>query len=282
MSYKVGDKVRVREDLIPNISYGSQYFVSSMGKLKGKISEIYKVITKGEYYLTNGENYKFTDDMLEPIGNEYEFKVGDRVICTEDYYRAKDVYGTVVKIKREAKDCIVKFDRNVGGWSDKEFDIPSGRGLYIDIKNLKLINSEPQEYKEDEREENKMINCDKILNIYKDRVRDKIEDERKEKIEEIETKDPVKMLTESFENELNVLLDRDENNRIKVDYDYLYTEETKKQIKEVEEKYSFKIEELNKLIGEVVAVLEPVNDYDKAMEILKEYGILDKKGKINA
>ena len=38
MKYKIGDKVKVRQDLVPGNFYGKDYYISSMDKFKdGKI-----------------------------------------------------------------------------------------------------------------------------------------------------------------------------------------------------------------------------------------------------
>ena len=43
MKYKVGDKVRVRKDLVPDNDYGGVYYVDAMDELKNKEVIITKV-----------------------------------------------------------------------------------------------------------------------------------------------------------------------------------------------------------------------------------------------
>lgn len=64
--YKVGDKVKVREDLDCCRFYGSYTFESFMEKYKGKITEI-KVVWDNSYFLVGCGNCDFTDEMLEPV-----------------------------------------------------------------------------------------------------------------------------------------------------------------------------------------------------------------------
>ena len=64
MKYKVGDKVRVREDLIAEKQYGKDFFVSEMNPFKGQIVTI-KIVKDGGYVTEedSGEWY-WTEGML--------------------------------------------------------------------------------------------------------------------------------------------------------------------------------------------------------------------------
>ena len=83
MKYKVGDKVRVREDLINNQEYGGEVFVSYMKKYKGKEFGI-RNAWDGGYKLHNINDFVFTDEMLEePAHKEENFD--DIIKEIEDY-----------------------------------------------------------------------------------------------------------------------------------------------------------------------------------------------------
>ena len=70
MKYKIGDKVKVRNDLVVNKKYGSQTFVPTMAKFTGEqiIKEVY---TQG-YTIKADKNlcqYLWTDEMFEDTEN---------------------------------------------------------------------------------------------------------------------------------------------------------------------------------------------------------------------
>ena len=64
MKYKVGDKVRVREDLIVDQWYGEDTFASGMVSFKGKIVTISN-IESGFYILKeDSSRWSWTDEMF--------------------------------------------------------------------------------------------------------------------------------------------------------------------------------------------------------------------------
>ena len=65
MKYKVGDKVRVRSDLIPNTMYGEICFGSDINSIIGEIVTIDRVNEK--YYKIKNLKCYVSDEMLEPI-----------------------------------------------------------------------------------------------------------------------------------------------------------------------------------------------------------------------
>lgn len=67
MKYKVGNKVRVRSDLIPYEEYGAWEFYESMEKQKGKVVTISEVGDDCYGIKEDGEDGCWTDEMFEPI-----------------------------------------------------------------------------------------------------------------------------------------------------------------------------------------------------------------------
>ena len=81
MKYKIGDKVRVREDLEVYKLYGREAFTSEMVPLKGKIVTISKVV--GYRCEIEEDLFKcwWTDEMFLPV---VKYKIGDKVLIRED------------------------------------------------------------------------------------------------------------------------------------------------------------------------------------------------------
>lgn len=126
----------------------------------------------------------------------------------------------------------------------------------------------------------------KILDIYEYRKLKSIDQELKEEKEKIDQEDPFVKILIDAENKLKALY-KEEYSRDIPDYNYnihssVRTIDTYNKIEEVEKEIQKNQEKLYTILQEVKAQLELTNDYDKQIAILKNYGILDKKGQINA
>lgn len=78
MKYKVGDRVRIREDLQPNVEYEGYYFVPDMGDFKGEIATVINVYGDGYRINEDGGDWKWTDKMFELVEfTKKDLKPGD-------------------------------------------------------------------------------------------------------------------------------------------------------------------------------------------------------------
>lgn len=156
---KVGDKVRVKENLIIGERYGNRTIVSDMADLRGKIVTISKAIGHNLYNIaedTSPLSYDWTEEMFEPVSfGKHLLRDGVIVrrrddtyaIVIGDYFHSKTGYSCLSSYDDSlyCKECI-----------HDELDImaiykPIGRGSIdsiLDGKYLMLISERPAEVKE--------------------------------------------------------------------------------------------------------------------------------------
>lgn len=70
MKYKVGDKVRVRKDLVGYSSYGGCSFLREMESFIGKVVTIRKVIDEEYTILEDDGEYAWTEEMFEGLAEK--------------------------------------------------------------------------------------------------------------------------------------------------------------------------------------------------------------------
>lgn len=68
MKYKVGDKVKIREDLKVGELYGGCRFAPEMQNFCGKIARITAVCNRAEYYHIHSSHFLWTEEMFEDKG----------------------------------------------------------------------------------------------------------------------------------------------------------------------------------------------------------------------
>lgn len=78
MKYKVGDKVRIREDLVMGGNYGGSVAVDDMTDMCGSVVTIERVGNLGYYIKEDPDGYCWTDEMFEPV-EEMEMSVEEAI-----------------------------------------------------------------------------------------------------------------------------------------------------------------------------------------------------------
>lgn len=83
MKYKVGDKVKVRKDLVVGKRYGEDRVLinANMEKYFGKIMTVDKITETGKYMLKDVSHWVWTDEMLEDVENITILVKGNKVIA---------------------------------------------------------------------------------------------------------------------------------------------------------------------------------------------------------
>ena len=84
MKYKVGDKVKIREDLEDGQLYGNEVFVGNMMACRGRIAIIDDIICDNRYYIDIDQEYcVWTDEMFEDYTETTAMTVKDLLNKTD-------------------------------------------------------------------------------------------------------------------------------------------------------------------------------------------------------
>lgn len=82
MKYKVGDKVRIREDLVMGMNYGGLVAVDDMTDMCGSVVTIERVGEVHGYYIKEDpDEYCWTDEMFEPVEEELTAEEAIKVLA---------------------------------------------------------------------------------------------------------------------------------------------------------------------------------------------------------
>ena len=130
MKFKVGDRVRIREDLEANTHYEGITFTNGMTKYKNMVFEIEDRIDEGSlwYYYLVGNDYMWAEGMLERVETKTKVEL------------LEDEVGEYLKIKTKikSKEIEVEFYINTISWSrDREGAYATFKGKQITIEKPK-------------------------------------------------------------------------------------------------------------------------------------------------
>lgn len=125
-----------------------------------------------------------------------------------------------------------------------------------------------------------------ILELYKQRKLNKYYKKYQDKVKEIESFDSIQALIEDTQDQLNALLGREGNDRVRICIDNLHGQKlhddiTQEKIDYEYQVYTDSVKELEKRVEEANAMLSMTDDYKEQIKILKKYNILNKDGKLN-
>ena len=116
MKYKVGDKVRIREDLVIGGNYGGSVAVDDMADMGGSVVTIERVGNLGYYIEEDPDGYCWTDEMFEPVEEMSAIEALEilsdicmkQVTCYKCPIQCIDGQKTCVSIRRENPTEVVK------------------------------------------------------------------------------------------------------------------------------------------------------------------------------
>lgn len=106
MKYKVGDKVRVKNNLQDDVFYGKVPYAKTMEKYKGEVLTIDSI--SKEYYFVKEDygKFKWTDEMLEPVeemSTEEAIKLSGKMCSSSACYecpvfKSREKYGEMCNV----------------------------------------------------------------------------------------------------------------------------------------------------------------------------------------
>lgn len=116
MKYKVGDKVRIRKDLVMGGNYGDSVAVDDMVDMGGNVVTIERVGNLGYYIEEDPDGYCWTDEMFEPVEEMSAIEALEILaeICMKQYTCSKcpiqciDRQKICVSIRKENPTDVVK------------------------------------------------------------------------------------------------------------------------------------------------------------------------------
>ncbi len=147
--FKIGDKVRLRDDLEVGEKYDGVVMLSGMEDLKGKELTIYYISEDGDYTFEEG-NYYCSKEMLEKVfsdGDLLEFALGKLNIVKEELEKElREEYEKNKIDKQELEDIIKRcsdFESYCNGKHCSECDVHEFQKRHgldgLDIKNCMLV-----------------------------------------------------------------------------------------------------------------------------------------------
>lgn len=128
-----------------------------------------------------------------------------------------------------------------------------------------------------------MKNNDKdIIEVYAKRVFNELKIKKNKKLAELEKTDKYANLVEEYNKKVNEFLEADGRKSEIGDFDIAYCPtdlNLKEKVEEIEKEYKDAMDDRDRVIEEVRAVLK-VTDFDDVMDVLKRYGIVQENGLI--
>lgn len=172
-------------------------------------------------------------------------------------------------------------------WGEKHIELTSTVKLRYDVPNIKMSDYKGIVLEKMEKEILKLNDKVKeekemdILEIYKERKIKTLEKEFSEAKKVAIEEDEIQKIIIEMTNQVNTILENEGSDTRYESHPNLYTSKTEAKLNELNDKYHEQIEELRSTLDEIRALFELTDDYNERIKILKNYDILDKKGKLN-
>ena len=233
-------------------------------------------------------------DIVRPkkgfTGHDYCFKIIESEInpFDDNLYKLQRVEQSLDPTKVPLNPQL-KTIRNVETtfWREKELELTSNVKLRYDVTDITIPDYNSVVLDKMEKELTKLIKINKeekemqILDLYEKRKIKAIEKEYAEAKEIARKDDEIQKIIIEMTNQVNTILENQGSTAIYEFKPSLVTAKTQERFEMLEKGKDKEIEDLRSTLDEIRALFELTDDYNERIKILKNYDILDKKGKLN-
>lgn len=224
------------------------------------------------------------------------------IVTPKEGFRGHGYYFSIIEIKMEAdNESLYKLERIEqkvdplkGSFMEHQYKLAYVENRWWKESNLILTTPVETtiELKANENLTNLTINTDgitltkgenkmNILEIYKERKIKTLEKEFSEAKKVAIEEDEIQKIIIEMTNQVNTILENEDSDTRYESHPNLYTSKTEAKLNKLNDKYHEQIEELRSTLDEIRALFELTDDYNERIKILKNYDILDKRGKLN-
>lgn len=244
------------------------------------------------YYFWNSEELHIYDTFLDAILQAKKNPNSNIFISEDLFYKFRDLmsrtdflekYKNETNLKFGINDTVIHYNQDLLPFKTKyliSYDLLRKNINIIPVLDEKITNETNLQNISIENinmEENNML---KILEIYKEKKTREIEQKYDAQLEDLEFNDPAQILINETEEKLKEMLETDKV-MISVNSDTVnLTPETIEKRKVIIDIIHKEKEELNNVIKEIEALLELAPNYEEKLQILRDYGIIDKRKNI--
>lgn len=244
------------------------------------------------YYFWNSEELHIYDTFLDAI-LQAKKNPNSNIFISEDLFnKFRDLmsrtdflekYKNETNLKFGINDTIIHYNQDLLPFKTKyliSYDLLRKNINIIPVLDEKITNETNLQNISIENINMEGNNMLKILEIYKEKKTREIEQKYDAQLEDLEFNDPAQILINETEEKLKEMLETDKV-MISVNSDTVnLTPETIEKRKVIIDIIHKEKEELNNVIKEIEALLELAPNYEEKLQILRDYGIIDKKKNI--
>ena len=244
------------------------------------------------YYFWNSEELHIYDTFLDAI-LQAKKNPNSNIFISEDLFnKFRDLmsrtdflekYKNETNLKFGINDTIIHYNQDLLPFKTKyliSYDLLRKNINIIPVLDEKITNETNLQnisIGNINKEENNML---KILEIYKEKKTREIEQKYDAQLEDLEFNDPAQILINETEEKLKEILETDKV-MISVNSDTVnVTPETIEKRNAIIDIIKKEKKELNNVIKEIEALLELAPNYEEKLQILRDYGIIDKRKNI--